>query len=155
MIQAGSPTSNNQIGTGQWPPQAQEMLMMLYQQGVEMGLNQAQQAHTIPSQMMLPLFNTPYPPHYFPQYDNAMGTYGGPNGAPSTYAHGGNPYGNPNATARVVPPQYTQAAATTQYAQYEQARDYTESATPRHAPPAYVWPVPNGENGPTPSSTLH
>lgn len=154
MSQAGSPTGSNQMSNGQWPAQ-QDMLMMLYQRGIEMGLQQASQAAAVSPPVILPPIFTSYQQSYYPQYDNAMGVYGGHNGAPPTYALGPPTQGNPILVPPMVASQYMQAAAPAQHGQSEQAHDYTASATPRHVETPYVWPMSNGDIGASSSPTSH
>ena len=155
MSQAGSPTGNNQMSTGQLPAQAQDMLMTLYQRGVEVGMSQATQAQTMTPQVMLPPVYASYPQSYYSHYDNTLGMYGGPNGTPPTYGLGFTSYDNPSVASSVSQPPYTQATTPTHYGQYEQVHDYAKSATSRNGEAPYVWPTPTGDIGPSSSSTAH
>lgn len=147
MSQAGSPMSNNQMNTSQFPTQAQDMLMVLYQRGVEMGLSQATQAQSLNPQMMLPPVYTSYPQSYYPPYDNSLGVFSAPNGTPPTYGLSVTSYGNTNVVSNANQSQFSQAAASTQYGQYEQVDEYAKSATPRHGETAYAWPIQMSDTG--------
>ena len=151
----GSPTSTSHFEKNQLPAQTQEILMMLYHRGVEVGMSQAAQAQAIASHVIPAPVYASYSQPYYPHYDNTLGMYSGAHSASPTYGLGPQPYHNSNVAPSLGAPQYVQGSAANPYLQHEQVSGYTHLHSIRDSEQAYAWPLPNGDNGFPSSSNPH
>ncbi len=153
---SGSPTNTNQLEKNQLPVQTQDMLMMLYHRGVEVGMNHAAQAQAIaPHVMSTPVYAS-YPQPYYPHYDSAVGMFANPNSAPPPYGLGPQPFHNGHVTTSLGPSDYLSTSGATSYVQPDQNNNgYLQNGSSRDDELAYAWPLPTGDHRFPGSSTLH
>ena len=154
MSHGGSPTSVNYTEKDQSPAQTQDMLMMLYHRGVEVGMNQAAHAQAMAPQVMPAQVYAPYPQPYYSSYETALGGYNGSHNL-SPYGLGSQSYHNLGIATAMAPTQYVQASAASAYPQQEQNDGRVHPQSTRDNGLSYAWPLPAGDTGLLTSSATH
>ena len=149
MSHGGSPSSTNKLENQEMPGQTQDMIMMVYQRGVEAGINQATHAQAVPPHVMTSPIYASFQPPYYPSYDSAVGMFTSPNGAPPpTYGLGLRPYHSGNVTASLDPAEYLSTSAIATYVQPDQDNSaYAHQGHSQNEDLAYAWPLPTNDQG--------